>query len=592
MKRWARKSRLPLLVKELTEQAARRRTYLIRVVYAAGLFACFLLMLRSELFGYAGTNPESVLGSGRSLFRAIVFLQFGTVFAFLPAMMSGVLTYEKERDSLSLLFLTDLRPWEIILQKYLGRLIPMLTFLLLSMPLTALAYSMGGITLDDLIRSGYMVLLTCLQVGAFALMCSSYCRTSLSAFLCSYVGCGLFYLSPLLFISILSGFFDTSFRADQWLILLPPFILDRSPRSSLAEFILLDSLPITASTVLFLSFAKSQLFRRAFVQPRSALLQFFKRLDRFYEGLNFLTGGIVLIEDRNTLPADTPIFWRETSRKSLGKPVYLFRVLLLLEVPAIFLATIAGYDRHGLQSDSGISWMLFVLWTISALWIVAAAANVVAGDRTDQTLEVLLTTPISGGQIVRQKMGAMRRLIVVLSVPLLTLVFLEVFFEIRRNDGTLATYLASSLLAILIYPQMLAWVALWIGMKCATRMRAILVSLIVLVLWCVLPCVIAVIMGWDRPGNNWGFSIYLSPGVALISTELNDFPMISNKSDIWPLILLNYLWYAGILLYFRRRCLNGADRLLGRMSRGGGWWRFRHGAGRLTEPGEARKGAA
>ena len=135
-----------------------------------------------------------------------MILQFGAVFAFLPAMMSGVLTYEKERDSLALLFLTDLRPWEIILQKYLGRLIPMLTFLLLSMPLTALAYSLGGITLDDLIRSGYMVLLACLQVGAFSLMCSAWCRTSLSAFLCAYLGCGLFYLSPVLFLAILDGF--------------------------------------------------------------------------------------------------------------------------------------------------------------------------------------------------------------------------------------------------------------------------------------------------------------------------------------------------------------------------------------------------
>ena len=98
------------------------------------------------------------------------------------------------------------------------------------------------------------------------------------------------------------------------------------------------SFPIVASAVLFLGLAESQLFRRAFVQPRSALLQFFRRLDRFWESLNFLTGGIVLIKDRNTLPADRPIFWRETSKKSLGKPDYLIRVLVLLEVPAIFLA--------------------------------------------------------------------------------------------------------------------------------------------------------------------------------------------------------------------------------------------------------------
>ena len=220
--------------------------------------------------------------------------------------------------------------------------------------------------------------------------------------------------------------------------------------------------------------------------------------------------------------------------------------------------------------------MLFVLWTIAALWIVAAAANVVAGERTDQTLEVLLSTPISGREIVRQKMGALRRLVLVLSVPLLSLVFLEVYFETRGGEETSGMYMLSSLLAVLIYPQMLAWVALWIGMKCATRMRAILVSLIVLILWCVLPIAIVAIMDWDRRGNIWGYLAYLSPGVAMISTELNDFPVVANnQSDILTLILFNYLWYAGILLYFRRQCLNHAEQLLGRASRGGGaWWRF------------------
>ena len=42
-------------------------------------------------------------------------------------MMASAISQEKERDTLGLLFLTDLTPWELTLQKYIGRLIPMLT---------------------------------------------------------------------------------------------------------------------------------------------------------------------------------------------------------------------------------------------------------------------------------------------------------------------------------------------------------------------------------------------------------------------------------------------------------------------------------
>ena len=136
MIKFLRRSPLPLLTKDLTELAARKRSYIFRVVYALALFAAFLLFFQSTL-PRSVPNLLYILGSGRQMFEFLIIMQFFGVFIFLPAMMSGVLTYEKERDSLSLLFLTRLRPWEIVLQKYLGRLVPMFTFLLLSLPLLA-----------------------------------------------------------------------------------------------------------------------------------------------------------------------------------------------------------------------------------------------------------------------------------------------------------------------------------------------------------------------------------------------------------------------------------------------------------------------
>src|SRR6267142_3798273 len=116
---------LPLLAKELIEQAARRRTYVIRVAYASLLFfSAFVFFFDTLRVGSA--SPLAVLGKGREMFETLVRLQFGGVYLFMPAITCSVLTLEKERASLPLLFLTRLGPWTIVLEKLMSRVIPML----------------------------------------------------------------------------------------------------------------------------------------------------------------------------------------------------------------------------------------------------------------------------------------------------------------------------------------------------------------------------------------------------------------------------------------------------------------------------------
>ena len=104
---------------------------------------------------------------------------------FLPAMAWGTLTSEKEQDCLGLLLVTSLTPWDIILQKLLGRLIPVVTFLFLSFPLMAIAYGYGGVTEHHLWTG--ILLLTHLQIGSLSVMCSAFFRTTSEAFVATYV---------------------------------------------------------------------------------------------------------------------------------------------------------------------------------------------------------------------------------------------------------------------------------------------------------------------------------------------------------------------------------------------------------------------
>ena len=184
----------PLLGKELLEQAARKQMYVIRVAYALVLFGAFCVYYTRHLAG----GPVLALGRGLDPFNFLVGAQLVTIFLFLPPLMAGAIAQEKERETLGLLFLTDLTPWELILQKYVGRLIPMLTLLFLSLPLLAVAYSLGGVSAGMLYSSAATLFLTCLWVGALALECSAHEASTFQALVRCWGLCLVFAMCCLL----------------------------------------------------------------------------------------------------------------------------------------------------------------------------------------------------------------------------------------------------------------------------------------------------------------------------------------------------------------------------------------------------------
>ena len=144
-----------------------------------------------------GTSPLQAMGAGRQLFEQLCMLQAGGIALFLPALMCGRIAQEKERDSLVLLLLTELRPWQIVLQKYVGR--PRADAHVSSARHAAGRHrvclrrrhrrrSSSAISTRSSSR--------CLQVGAIALFCSAWCRTTVGAFLATYFLGAAFYAGP------------------------------------------------------------------------------------------------------------------------------------------------------------------------------------------------------------------------------------------------------------------------------------------------------------------------------------------------------------------------------------------------------------
>lgn len=537
---------LPLLARELTEQAARRRTFVIRALYAVIIYGAAGFYLYDRM-SQAGFSIDDMLGSGREMVRAFTNWQLAGVYILLPAITCGVMTSEKERDTLGLLLLTKLGPWTILWEKLLSRLFPMFMFLLLPLPLYAIAYSLGGVDTGEIFFFAWLPVATAFQVGCFALLCSVWFRTTAGAFVASYVGgflaiflgswivglvlipFGQLGLFQVYFGSFGAGIDEflrefgsgTPFKQGEFLPLLASWhmtILEyfnaasqQGPGRSLlgGGTIPVRGLVLCAagSSLLVLSggfclvLARILLWRRAFLNPGNPLMAFFRGLDRFFHRINQnrFTRGIQLVKDHSTLPLIDPVAWMETTKRSLATLRYRVRILLVLMIPLLPLIALAIFDDGGGYYQNRPYGLAWPFWSVLVLLLAVQASGLIAGERSRQTLDVLLSTPMTAGEILEQKLAGVWRLANTLAVPYATIVLWEVWHSALRSGGASSAnssfdwitnlpgverpsfstieYLVGSVAFYFVYTRLLGWLGLAFSLTSTSRIRAILWTL-------------------------------------------------------------------------------------------------------------------
>ncbi len=361
-------AQLPLLRRELTELSNRRRTYVIRMLGAIGLLLAVFIVFQRSVAVNLGLQSNAVgvnrfLGIGGPIFSDVVPLLFRTIQLLMPALCCSAITIEKERNTIGTLFLTRLSPFAIILEKLGSRMIPMFTLLLLTFPVLAYVYSLGGVDTQLLLGTLWLLWCETFLYAAIAMACSVWCRTTVSAFIAAYT----ISMFMLMFSSSLGVLTLTPY--DIWLWAFsssngnPPQLMSILSRSQLfagmqpLAMILLTffaSIPSLMLSVGCVVFSRIFLYRRAFVTPSNRLMKMFRSIDKFFVELNErTTRGVELVKDHNEMPEFNPIAWRERTRKSLGKARYLFRILTALEVPTIFICGLAAISSSS-QSFEGL----------------------------------------------------------------------------------------------------------------------------------------------------------------------------------------------------------------------------------------------
>ena len=341
------------------------------------------------------------------------------------------------------------------------------------------------------------------------------------------------------------------------------------------------SVPVLGSSLVFLIAARLFVVRRAYLQPRNLVLGVFKRLDRAFHALNEnrVTKGIVLVDDTSSLPDDEPVAWRETTKRSLGTVRYLVRIFVVAEFPVLVVCLLLslggtgnsyGYYRN--YGNEAVSAMLFCLWPIMALLVCVKAATLISGERSHETLDVLLAAPMSAASLVRQKFRGVRRLMFVLAVPLMTIVCFQTWWRSSTSslealwdaDGPLLYFTAASL-SVVVYLPLVAWTSFHIGLRVRSQSRAIFAALAVIVAWCIIPIVVAATMSeifdlYRHSMLDYGF--LLSPAAVIPYSEFSELDQFNETP--WLAMIVNFMGYGSALFAIRWFTLCSAARSLGR----------------------------
>ncbi|MEM7261348.1 MAG: hypothetical protein AAF488_05110 [Planctomycetota bacterium] len=433
---------------------------------------------------------------------------------------------------------------------------------------------MGGVESWQVIGLIYAIALTTLNAGCFTLMISTWCATTVGAFLLTFALGFIVYFGPMLFID--------AFDLYEWqsiaIKLNPVGAYVEGYQAGLGE-IASSTAVFWVTSALYFLVARMVFARRAFLRGENWLRSVFSRLDGLLTRANRLTGGRTLWRARSELPEDRPIRWRELQRRALDQPHHVLRISLLLLIPVIALVVLGALEPGHRQQQEWLSGLLFVLWGIAALVVTTLSANLVVVERARQTLDVLLTTPLTTASILREKMVPVRRWTWMFTMALAVVWLAQVWIDRhrtgyawRREDLDPLVYITGAFALVWIYLPLISWVSMVFGLRAKTRLRGTITAVTVITLWQVVPFFVFILLlftsGFDDDGAS--YVLLASPSTFIVFWEFFDDAEELFNGDVLVPTLINFVGYGVLLLGVRQWCLRSADRWLGRARAGAG----------------------
>ena len=223
----------PVLGRELRERMRTGRAFVVLGVFLALLMLTVYLVYQGrESTGLIELDLARQTQLGRDLYEWVLFVMLALVLFFVPGLTAGAIAGERERQTLLPLQVTLLRPRSILFGKVLAGMSFLVLLLVAALPVTMVAYLLGGIRLWDGLKGLGAICIVAFLLTAMIASLSTFTRRVQTATLMAYGFTALLVLvGPLLYFTL--GVADRSSGTD--LRNPPAAILAVNPISVVAD---------------------------------------------------------------------------------------------------------------------------------------------------------------------------------------------------------------------------------------------------------------------------------------------------------------------------------------------------------------------
>lgn len=199
----------PVLLRELRERLASRRTMVMLTLWLAILSALVAIYYRSETGrNFGGFQPAvtELATIGQNLFEWVLFFMMGLVLFLVPGFTAASIAGERERQTLLPLQVTLLRPFSIVIGKVGASVAFTLLLIVATLPLLAFAYLIGGVTIADVFIALAMMVFTALALACVTVACSAMVKRVQGAIVLAYAITALLVVGTLIAYGLAWGF--------------------------------------------------------------------------------------------------------------------------------------------------------------------------------------------------------------------------------------------------------------------------------------------------------------------------------------------------------------------------------------------------
>lgn len=391
----------PIFEREALTTPRRLSHYMMRSGFVAGLLILFY-SIRQATVGFQDVVFASDVASFSALtFRIFAILQLTLGLFFATVFSASLVTQEKDRKTLILLLMTDLRNHELAVGKLLSSLLNVGVLLASSLPVFCILKLLGGVTWQQIFWSQAIVFAATLAAGSWGCLVAFWRDKTFQTLAISVLGVVLYVLLTYGFgISYSRSLAEASpyFGLQQ---VLDPLALQTSGVVQVSAWPTVVSMLVLSGGLVTLTILKMRVWNPSRELRQSAAEAI---------GATETVDAVPAVPKVHRTVWNQPVIWREMRTRAYGRRMIWIKLSYILMV--FLIALTSARSSENIADDtlvlgmlSGPSFAFLGIAILSLLLTNAQAVTSLTNERDGGTLEILLVTDLRPHEFILGKIG-------------------------------------------------------------------------------------------------------------------------------------------------------------------------------------------